>query len=143
MTPIRVVLSNGEHDEHELAVCNQGVTLELVLSMTFVVDIASGQPIATQSSEGWHWGRDIGPYERIFFHGVETPILERHPLDYEGGISSRAYNALRRAGFEELEEISEYRKSWMIMFIPGFGQRSADEVHLALNAIGLDYTEET
>lgn len=69
MTPIKVVLSNGEHDEFDLGTFNQGVAIEQVLGMSMVIDVATGEPIL-QYSDGWLWGRDVGVYEKVFFHGV-------------------------------------------------------------------------
>lgn len=154
MTPISVVLSNSEHDEYELGIFNQGVVLELVLGMTIVVDIASGQPIATESPEGWRWGRHIGPYELIFFHGVEPRIdtgspehflaeLEGHSIRNEEGLSTRAKNALLRGGLVTLEQVTERTEREFIDFWPNFGKSCAEEVRYALHAIGLDYREET
>lgn len=142
MIAIKVVLSNGEHDEYELGNFNHGVAIESVLGMNMVIDIASGEPIA-QCAGGWRWGRDIGPYEKIFFHGVENNIQKSHSINYEGELSSRSYNALNQAGFNTFEEVADHKKSWLITFIPGFGQWCAEEVRYALNAIGLDYREET
>lgn len=154
MTPIKVILSNGEHDEYELAVCNQGVSLELFLGATIVTDVASGYPIATQIEEGWIWGRHIGPYEKIFFHSVEPRIdtgspehflaeLEGHSIRNEEGLSTRAKNALLRGGLVTLEQVAERTEQEFINFWPNFGWKCADDVRFALNAIGLDYREET
>lgn len=150
---MKVVLSNGEHDEYELGIFNHGVAIESVLGMNMVIDIASGEPIV-QCSDGWRWGQDIGPYEKIFFHGAESRIdtgspefflaeLEGHSIRNEEGLSNRAKNALLRGGLVTLEQVAERTEREFIDFWPNFGKSCAEDVRYALNAIGLDYREET
>lgn len=55
MKAVKAVFSNGEHDEREEGPFNQGVVLrqDFRLGMMVMVDIASSQPIAHHTENGW------------------------------------------------------------------------------------------
>lgn len=146
MNPSKITLSNGDHDEYQLGIFTQGVVFEFDLrGQVDVIDVASGDVVAIQDDEGWRWGREIGPYSKLFVQSYDGDIedVEVHLIRDEEGLSTRAKNCLIRGGLKTLEEVTQKTKQEMIMFWPNFGKRCADEVEMALQAHGLDYREET
>jgi hypothetical protein len=163
MNPVKIVLSNDEHDEYELGMYSQGVNFNIcMVGKVDVVDVASGEIVCIQTEKGWQWG-EHGPYEDIFVHGVSDQLVEDgeapeinlrslqhllaetdgHSIRDDPTLSVRARNALLRGGLKTLEDVSKRTKREYIMFWPNFGQSCADEVELALHSVGLDYREET
>lgn len=153
MISCKVVLSNGEHDEHELTTCSQGVVLELdACGRVDVVDVASDEVVALQTEAGWCWGRDIGPYSRLFVHAVDAPALELATGAHRDGDeshdvllepwSTRTTNLMRRYGFKTVEEIARQTEGY-IHHLPGVGVYVIEEIRLSLQTYGLDYREET
>lgn len=71
MRAVRLTLSNGEHDEHQLDICNQGVVLDFSLSGEVdVVCVATGDTVCTQEGRYWVSGRS-GLYSKLYVQTVE------------------------------------------------------------------------
>lgn len=145
MNPVKVVLSNGEHDEHVLGIYNQGVVFERwgITNLATVVDVASSEPILLQVDEGWRWG-DVGPYSNLFVHAAEQPVSsngQTHSI-VTCDFSTRTWNILKRHRLLNLEDIAKKTETQMLAF-PNVGQGTIDEIRVELNLHGLDYREET
>jgi hypothetical protein len=156
MNPVSIVLFNGEHDEHTLTTCNQGVVFTVgILGMIDVIDVASSEVIAQQRPDGWRWG-DVGPYAQLFVHAVdgthhklavanidearrdgdETHVILLEPW------STRTLNLMKRYGFKTIEDIADKTEKY-IASLPGVGAYTVEEIRLSLQTYGLDYREET
>lgn len=71
VNPVKLTLSNGEHDEFELERCNQGVVLDFSISgLVDVIDVASGEVVAMQHGQNWMYGRS-GHYKQLFIQVIE------------------------------------------------------------------------
>lgn len=83
MSAVRVVLSNGEDDELDLGVFNQGVVVQTIDDKTLsLVDVASSETICLWSDQMYlsqrgpgffRYGK--GPYEQMFVQAVEDQHL--------------------------------------------------------------------
>lgn len=77
MTPVKVVLSNGEGDEVELGPFNQGVVTQPGVSATIMLfDVASSREIACVRDGGYWYRRDRGSASDEWSHAYKRCYVQ-------------------------------------------------------------------